>query len=267
MNAGTGLLSRRFPRLAIAAVAAAGLVAGCGGGGSSAKTASGSSSASSSASSSSSSAGPRQSPLTKGLLPASAFGPQATVVSLTLQQFQQATSSKLGSATDVQVNPPQCASALNSAQPNTDQIKDLVAQAATAQGSVTVEAILTGNAVNGAVDKLKAATTNCQKVTATSPQIGTATVTFAPIDVSSVSGQAAAAQLTTTVQPPNKPAVTVPALVGLAQDKDRLILLVTASPSAGNGAAPPPSQTGPPDQASFTQLLKKAYDTEKQALD
>lgn len=276
MVAGTNYRPRRLPRGLLIGAAATTLVAGCASHGGSGKTAAGSSSDTSSSAASSSASGPKESPLTKGLLPPSAFGSNANVVSLTLQQFQQATSGKLSQAGDLKVDPPQCADALKTTQTDTDKVKDLVAEAATTQSGgqrmATVEAIMTGDAVNGAVDKLTAAIKNCSKITVSSSQMGQATVEFAKIDVSKVGDQAAAAQVTTTITPPGHAKVTVPALIGAARDSDRLVLLINAvanNPAGGanqsSGAAQP--NVAPPDTAAFTSLLQKAYTTEKKALD
>jgi hypothetical protein len=261
MVVGTRNLGRRSSAL-VTAVAASALLAACAGQhGSNGGTAAGSSSSGSSAAASSSSSGPRTSPLTKGLLPASAFG-QATVVSMTLQQFKQAAAGQLAQASGLQVNPPQCADALRTTQPDVDQVKDVVAQSASQQGSATIEAILSGGSADGAADKLKTAISSCPRIDISSPQLGTATVTFTPLDVSKVSDQAAAAQYTVTVTPPNHAPVTVPALIAVAQDQDRLVLLMTAT---GQGATT--GTATPPDPNAFTALFGKAYSAEKKALD
>lgn len=272
MVAGTNFRYGRLPRGLLVGAAAVSLVAGCGGnGGSSGQAASGSSSSSSAASSSAS--GPKESPLTKGLLSPSAFGSQANVTSMTLQQFQQATASKLSQASGLKVDPPQCADALKSTQPDPNKIKDLVAEAATAQsggqGTVTVEAIATGDVVDGATGKLDDAAQNCPKITITSPQLGQATVEFSKIDVSKISGKAAAVQSTTTITSPGHSAVTVPALIGAVQDGDRLVLLMNAeanNPAAAQSSGAAQPSVAPPDTAAFTSLLQKAYTTEKNAL-
>jgi hypothetical protein len=251
----------------VVGAAAATLLTGCAGSGGSGATASGSSPASSSASPSAS--GPQESPLAKGLLSPSAFGSSATVVSLTLQQFQQATSGKLGTAGGVTVDPPRCAGALRSTQTDPSRVKDLVAEAATTRGSdrgtVTVEAIATGALVDGAVDELNSAVQSCPEVTVRSGQLGRATVKFSKIDVSKIAEKAAAVQFTTTVTPPGHDAVTVPAVIGAVQDGDRLVLLLDAA--ASNGAASSSgTSAAPPDTAAFTSLLRKAYETERNAL-
>jgi hypothetical protein len=279
MVEGRNIRSRRLPRGLLVGAAAATLVTGCAGSGGSGTTASGSSSVSSSVSPSvspsvsssvsSSASGPQESPLARGLLAPSAFGSSATVVSLTLQQFQQATSGKLGTAGGVTVDPPRCAGALRSTQTDPSRVKDLVAEAATTRGSdrgtVTVEAIATGALVDGAVDELNSAVQSCPEVTVRSGQLGRATVKFSKIDVSKIAEKAAAVQFTTTVTPPGHDAVTVPAVIGAVQDGDRLVLLLDAA--ASNGAASSSgTSAAPPDTAAFTSLLRKAYETERNAL-
>jgi hypothetical protein len=273
MVEGRSFRSRRLPRGLLVGAAVATLVAGCAGNGGSGSTASGSSGTRAPAASPSSSAsGPQESPLAKGLLSPSAFGAQATVVSLTLQQFQQATSGRLGTAAGVTVDPPRCAGALRSTQTDTSRVEDLVAEAATTRssdrGTVTVEAIATGEIVDGAVDALNAAVQSCPEVTVSSPQLGRATVRFSEIDVSTIADAAAAVQFTTTVTPPGHGAVTVPALIGAVRDGDRLVLLLDAAASNPNGGTASSSGTGvaPPDTAAFTALLRKASETEKHAL-
>jgi len=105
MVAGTKYRPRRLPRGLLIGAAATTLVAGCGGSGGSGNTAAGTPSDTSSSAASSSASGPQESPLTKGLLSPSAFGSNANVVSLTLQQFQQATSGKLSQAGDLRSTP------------------------------------------------------------------------------------------------------------------------------------------------------------------
>jgi hypothetical protein len=192
---------------------------------------------------------------------------------MTLQQFRQATSSRLSQAGDLKVDPPQCADALKSTQPDPDKIKDLVAEAAISQGggqgTITVEAIATGDLVDGATGKLDAAVQNCPKVTITSPQVGQATVEFSRIDVSKIADKAAAVQFTTTITPPGRSAVTVPALIGAVQDGDRLVMLINAvadNPAAAQSSGAAQPSVAPPDTAAFTSLLQKAYTTEKNAL-
>ncbi|MCU1615865.1 MAG: uncharacterized protein JWO98_3405 [Frankiales bacterium] len=250
--------SIRFPAAAVAAVvaavAAAGLLAGCAGGAKGGATAAGSSSSSSSSSSSGSVTGSK---LTKGLLPAAAFGSDATVIGLTLEQLRQATSSQLGAAAaGIQVDPPSCAVAVQGSSPNYDKVGDLAAQSAMSPTGATVEALMTRGPAKGAAQKLRGAIAACPKATVTTPRSGTVTLTFAGVDVKKLGSDSAAMQLTTALTKPDGTSVSVPALLGAVEDHDRLLLLITAGKY---GAAP--------DQAAFAALLEKAYSTQARALD
>ena len=277
MNPATHARPRRLAGVVLSGVATSALVAGCGGGvsgqaaasSSAPSTSPSSSSSSSSASSSASaSAGTAQSPLAKGLLPASAFGADSTVVDLNLEQLQKTAAGKLGAATGLQVQPPQCAAALKGTQVDPSQVKNLVGKngssTSAGQQTETLEAIMTGDAVSGAVDQLKNRLATCSHVTATSPKLGKVSVQFSPIDASGVGAPAAAASYTTTITPPGHAAITVPAVIGLVRDGDRLILLLTAHAQAPTAAGAPTAKA--PDPGAFTALLKQAYTTEHQAL-
>jgi hypothetical protein len=245
--------SRRLPGAVLASVAAAGLLAGCAGSG---KGSDGQAAAASTSSAASSSSGSvTGSTLTKGLLPAGAFGAQATVIGLTLEQLKQTTSTLGASTAGVQVSPDSCAAAVQGTAPDYSKVDDLAAQAATGSGGATIEALMTGGPAKGAVEKLTGAAAACPQATVTSPQ-GTVTLTFQSVPVRKMGDDAAAVQLTTALTKPDGTSTTVPALIGAVEDHGRLLMLVTA---AGNGAAP--------DQAAFTALLEKAYATQAHALD
>jgi hypothetical protein len=238
----------------VATVAAAGLLAGCAGNGSGGGTAAASSSSSPAASSSSGSVS--GSKLTKGLLPAEAFGSQATVIGLTLEQLKQSTSGLGGSAAGIQVDPPSCAAAVQGAAPDVDKVDDLAAQSAVSSTGATVEALMTGGPAKGAVDTLRGSVAACPQATVTTPQAGKVTLTFQTVQVKDLGDASAAVQLTTAVTKPDGTTASVPALIGAVEDHDRLLLLLTAGT---HGAAP--------DQAAFTALLEKAYSTQHSALD
>ena len=237
-----------------AAVAAAGLLAGCAGGGSGGGTAAASSSSAAASSSSGSVTG---SSLTKGLLPADAFGADATVIGLTLEQLKQSTATLgTGSTAGVRVDPPSCAAAVQGTAPNYDQVDDLAAQSATGPSGATVEALMTGAPAKGAAEKLRGSAAACPQATVTTPSSGTVTLTFRSVPVKKMGDDAAAVELTTTLSKPGGSTVSVPALLGAVEDHHRLLLLITA----GTGGAAP-------DEGAFTALLEKAYTTQASALD
>ena len=232
-----------------AAVALAGLLAGCSGGTSGGATASGSRSA---ASSSGSVTG---TPLSAGLLPADAFGPHATVLNLTLDQLRRATASAGTASSGGQVDPPSCAVAVQGGSPDFTGVADLAAQSATGPDGSTVEALLTGAPVPGAVDRVLGAVAACPRATVTTPDGTTSTLTFRSVPVPPMGDDAAAMEVTTSASGPGA-AQPSPALVGVVRDRDRLLLLL----SAGAGGAAP-------DEARFTALLQQAYRTQARALD
>jgi hypothetical protein len=250
----------RRPRSSVAVLAglaAAGLLAGCASGQGGSAAASSSTTTSAAASSAASSSGSVSgSKLTKGLLPADAFGTQATVIGLTLEQLRQSTSTlAAGSMAGIQVEPPSCAAAVQGTSPDYDKVDDLAAQSAVGASGATVEALMTGGPAKGAAEKLRGATAACPQATLTLPQAGQATITFTTLPIKDLGDDAAAVQMTTAVTKPDGTKASVPALIGAVEDHDRLLLLITAGT---NGAAP--------DPAAFTALLEKAYSTEHAAL-
>jgi hypothetical protein len=236
---------RRGAVALLAGVAATALVAGCG--------AQGGSGGAAAAPSSTASSSPAEPGLAEGLLPASAFGSDATVTGFTLEQLRQMAAGRLGTLQDVQVEPAACATVLRGVAAAVAGVQDLAGQSATTQDQVTVEALATGT--TDAVATLRSALAACPQAEVTAPQ-GSGTLTAEPVDVSSMGDQAVAVQLTATVIPPGRDAVSVPALLGLVRDQDRVLLLATAT---RGGAAP--------DEAQFTSLLQKAYSTQQDALD
>lgn len=251
---GTAQRRIRRPGAVLAAVATAGLVAGCaGGGGGGGKAAA----SSSSAAASSSTGSVTGSGLTKGLLPADAFGTDATVVGLTLEQLKQSTATLgSGSTAGIQVDPPSCAAAVQGTSPDYDKVDDLAAQSATSSSGATVEALMTGAPAKGAAEKLRGSAAACPRATVTTPSSGTVTLSFEPLPLGTMGDDAAAVQLTTTLTKPDGSKLSVPALLGAVEDHHRLLLLITA----GTGGAAP-------DRAAFTALLEKAYRTQASALD
>jgi hypothetical protein len=93
-------------------------------------------------------------------------------------------------------------------------------------------------------------------VQVTSPQIGTATVDHAELDVPDLGDGSAGASVTTTVTGPDGRPQSVPALVGVVQDGERALVLVSTD-----------TQGDAPDPAAFTALLEQAFDAQAAALD
>lgn len=232
------------------AIAAVGLLAGCGGGSSSPAA------RSSPGAARSPSGSVPGTPLSAGLLPADAFGPHATVLNLTLDQLRRATASAGTASSGGRVDPPSCAVAVQGGSPDFTGVADLAAQSAVGPDGSTVEALLTGAPVQGAVDRVLGAVAACPQATVTAPDGTTSTITFRSVTVPPMGDDAAAMAVTTSVSGPGAAAQPSPALVGVVRDHDRLLLLLAAG---AQGAAP--------DEARFTALLQQAYRAQARALD
>jgi hypothetical protein len=252
------LRPRRAAGVLLGTVTAAALVAGCGGG----DAAAGGSAAASGpatvhpAAASSTSAGPA---LAAGLLPADAFGAQAKVAALDLAQLRQKAAALNGMSaalSGVQIEPPECAAALQALQPDLGGIDDATATVASGQGTTTVEALVSGGPAASAVAGVRSLLASCAHVQVRAPGFGEAAVAVEEVPTGTLADGAAAARVTVTVTRPDSPAMTVPALLGAVQDSGRLLLLATV---AGDGI--------PPEEAAFTSLLQKAVSTEQKALD
>ena len=238
-------------RTLVATTASVVLLAGCGGGGD--DDASGSSSATSS-----SAAETSPPDLASGLLTAEAFPDDATVVAVSLEQLRAGAG--LGAlGKDLTITPEECAPAVQGTQPDLDAFDDVSGLSATSPAGVTVEILMRGGPTTGAVDLLSAAVERCPQAQITSPQIGTATVTFEPIPVPDLGDGAAALRFTTVVTAPDGTQTTVPALVGAFEDGDRLgVLTALADPRTPDAPAP--------DAAGFATLLEQAYQVQSDAL-
>lgn len=235
-------------------VASTGVVvlAACAGGGSD-------EAAASSGPSSSSAAEATEAPdLASGLLPAEQFPADATVVAVTLEQLRAGAG--LGAlGQDLTITPEECAPAVQGSQPDLDAFEDVAGVSATGPTGVTLEMLLRGGPTAGAVALLAAAAERCPQAQISSPQIGTATVTFEEVPVSDVGDGAVALRFTTVVTAPDGTRTTVPALVGAFQDGGRLGVLTTLSdPRTPDAPAP--------DAAAFVALLEQAYEVQADAL-
>jgi hypothetical protein len=202
--------------------------------------------------------------LASGLLPAEAFGPQASVVAITPDQLQQGNSIAAAGAEGLQITPEACATAVKGAQPSFDAFDDVAAESATIGTAATVEVLVRGGPTKDAVDQLAAAAERCPQAQLTSPQIGQATITFEALPVDDLGDGAALLRYTTVVSLPDGNQVTIPALIGAVEDGDRLLVLMSLD---AGGAAPGTAPAAPQDPAAFADLLARAYDAQAAALD
>ena len=191
--------------------------------------------------------------LAAGLLPADAFGEQATVVALSREQLRQSAGLAADPAS-LDVSPEACADILSVTQPPIDDYEDVAAQSATVGATTTVEVLLEGAGTDRAVTTLTKAVENCPEAQISSPELGDATLTFETLDAPAVGDAGAAVRYTTTLTQGGQE-VSVPALVGVVQEGDRVITLLTI---ATDGSSP--------DAAAFTSLLQQAFEVQADQL-
>jgi hypothetical protein len=256
MRAWTGSLLRRAGGGLSAAGVTAVLLTGCGGAGSG-------DDAGASAGSSPSATPTPVAELSDGLLPAAAFGPQATVVAVPVEQLR-AGAGLAAMGQDLTVTPEACAAAVRSTQPDLDAFDDVAGVSATSGATVTVEMLLAGGPTDGVVEKMSRAVTTCPQVQISAPGMGKATVAFVELPVDDLGDGAAALQYTTSATQPDGTQVRIPALVGAVEDGDRLVVLVSLAQPGGVPAAG--GEAGGLDPAAFADLLRKAYETQADAL-
>jgi hypothetical protein len=249
---------RTRPVALVGALACVVLLTACGGNEPTEESGAASSTSPSSTPASSSSAPPSEpagdsSGLAAGLLPAGAFGEDAVVIPLTREQLRQSA----GLAADpesLEVSPETCREVLSSTQPPIDDYEDAAAQGATVGATTTVEVLLQGEVTEGAAATLTDAVEACPEARISSPELGEATLTFENLVAPPLGDAVAAVRYTTTLTQGGQE-VSVPALVGLVQDGDRVVTLLTI---ATDGSSP--------DAAAFTSLLQQAFEVQAEEL-
>ena len=197
--------------------------------------------------------------LSAGLLPAEAFGPGSQLTPITADQLlaqQGQLGGGLGGLAGLTVTPESCAPAVAGIQPGLDDLTGLAAQTAQTGSTAVAEVIVAGPAVAGSLDDIDRSLADCPEATITAPQIGTATVTFTPLDVPDLGDGSAALTMSLTVTGPDGTPLTVPVQLGMALDGDRLVSLTATDPT-GVGE----------DPAAFGELLRQAFDHQHTALD
>ncbi len=191
--------------------------------------------------------------LAAGLLPDDAFGPDATVVEVSQQQLA-AGAGLTADSEDVEISPESCAEAVEGTQPSIEDYDEAAGLNATTGAVTTVEVILRGEATEGSVEQLAASPETCPEATISSPQFGEATVSFEAVAAPDLGDGSAVIRYVTTLEQ-NGNQVSIPTLVGLVQDGDRAITLLTL---AADGSEP--------DEAEFLALLERAYEVQAEAL-
>jgi hypothetical protein len=208
----------------------------------------------SSSAASSSAAEPTEggSELAAGLLTQEDFGPEATLVEVDREQLIAA--APAAGQEDVQISPESCSAAVQGTQPQIEDYDDVAGISATTGAVTTVEVLLRGEATQGAVDQLSQAVENCPEAQISSPAFGEASITFEAVEAPELGDASAAVRYVTTVTQGDTE-VSVPTLIGMVQDGDRVVMLLTLA-----------SDGSEVDPAEFTGLLEQAYDVQADAL-
>ena len=202
---------------------------------------------------------PAVSDLAAGLLPAEAFGPDATVVSVSPEQLSQG-AGIAAAAEGAEIQPEECRAAVEGTQPDLEDFADVAAQSASLGASTTVQMLVRGGPLEDVVVQLEQAAERCPQAQITLPGVGQAALTFENLPVDDLGDGAAVVRSAVVVAGPDGTQTSIPTLVGAVEDGDRLLLLLTivADPSQPGGSA---------DPAAFTALLAQAYETQADALD
>ena len=193
--------------------------------------------------------------LSAGLLPAEAFGAGAQSTPMTTEEFEQ--QSELGGLGlgDVTITPESCAPAVEQVQPELEDMVGLGGQTVLVGSRAVVEILAEGPGFTDGVDQLAATAEICPQATITAPEIGTATIVFTPLDVPELGDGSSGVTMTLTIPGPDGQPLTVPLLLAMAADGERLVSLTSTDP------------TGASDPAAFVALVQQAFDHQAAELD
>ena len=201
--------------------------------------------------------------LSAGLLPAGALG-AGSVTPIPLDELvtraQLTGGSLAGRLAGVTVSPESCSAALAAMRgdpPRPEDLQGFAAQAVEGDGTPgpTVQVLAAGPLVEDAVQQFEEAVSACPEATVTAPRLGTVTFSLQTLEAPAVGQRAAAVSVTATVTPAEGGPVPAPALVGMVQDGDRLVTLLSGGPD------------GAPDADAFLAQLEQAYEHQADALD
>lgn len=185
--------------------------------------------------------------LSAALLPAEAFGPDADVVKISVDEISTATGGGLPPGATVQ--PANCAQLAGSAQLSPEDFGAIVAQTATSPTSITVEVLAESEQIDSALPGFDDVPAECRQFTVTAQDGTAATVTSAPLDVPSLGDASGGVTLTVALRGPDGSSLTVPTLIAVAAEGQRLLFLQQVSP-----------QAAPLDPAAFSALFEEAFE-------
>jgi len=188
--------------------------------------------------------------LADGLLPAAAFGPDATVTPMPADRLGHA-GELSGALSLVQISPDSCASALRGLLPQAAAVSDAAGQVARTGDAVTAELLARPGAGVDAVGQLTALAKACSSAQVSAGQYGSGTVTVSPLDVPALGDGAAAVSVAVEASGPDGRAWSGTGLAAVVKDGNRVLALAQGAPSGGTV-----------DPAAFSALLQDAYDAQ-----
>jgi hypothetical protein len=193
--------------------------------------------------------------LADGLLPATAFGPDAAVTPVPAERLAHV-GDLAGALALVQITPDSCATALRQVLPQAAGVSDAAAQVDRGADAVTAELLARPGAGVDAVGQLTALAGACSSAQVAAGQYGSGTVTVTPLDVPALGDGAAAVSVAVEASGPDGRAWSGTGLAAVVQDGDRVLALAQGAP-AGRAV----------DPGAFTTLLQQAFRTQADALD
>ena len=190
--------------------------------------------------------------LAAGLLPADAFGADARVLPVSGERLSHGGLGAIGSPADVQVTPESCTAALEALPvPQPPAADDVAAQIAVAGTTYTAELLAVAGPAAQLVGQVPELVEQCPQAQVGAPGHGTATIDLATFDVPDLGDDAVGIAVSAAATEPGGALVTVPALVGVVRDGDRVLVLATGDRTGAE-----------PDRAAFTALLEQAVDAQ-----
>lgn len=196
--------------------------------------------------------------LADGLLPAEEFAPGTEVTPVTAEQLSTALDAAAGHDTGaVTITPDTCVTALDAARAalgDPADVQDAAGQFARVGFSGTAELLTVGGPSDAVVGTLTDAVAACPTATIGTPT-GDAVITFGAVGAPALGDAAAVVPVTATVTREGGMQVTGSALLGVVQDGDRLLTLVSGAVA------------GAPDAAAFDELLAAASQHAADTLD
>ncbi|MCV2490851.1 hypothetical protein OF117_15955 [Geodermatophilus sp. YIM 151500] len=191
-------------------------------------------------------------PLLDALLPAEAFGPDANVVTVSVEELATAAPGQLPPGASIE--PAQCAQGVGATQVAPDDFGTIVAQTATTPAHITVEVLAEGGQAAGQAPAFDQLLAECPRVTVTSPDGSTVTLEFAALEVPALGDGSGGLAMTIAMSAPDGTNLTVPSLLATAVDGERVVFLQRTG-----------SNAQPLDQSVFTDLFEQAFQAQSGA--